>query len=150
MLAFVLLVHLPGLASIYGGGDKVFRGIKEHRPVGDDAIRPMSPPAPEEIARYGWTSFERIKSLIAWRRRHAWLSDAHVAVTEPSTTRLVIEVRECLSQCWSPSNINAWSCEIATRFYDRMLLGEGCEWQDQRQQSQARIGPRGWVVLGRD
>jgi cyclomaltodextrinase / maltogenic alpha-amylase / neopullulanase len=53
--ALVILLTIGGTPSIYYGDEQAFRGIKEHRVGGDDAIRPAFPgeglPA---LAPYGW------------------------------------------------------------------------------------------------
>ena len=51
--ALVVLMTCGGTPSIYAGDEQAFRGIKEHRPGGDDAIRPAFPAAPADLAPFG-------------------------------------------------------------------------------------------------
>src|SRR5262249_6030213 len=41
--ALAVLLTVGGSPSIYAGDEQAFRGVKEHRPGGDDAIRPRFP-----------------------------------------------------------------------------------------------------------
>ncbi|AKK04228.1 alpha-amylase family glycosyl hydrolase [Corynebacterium epidermidicanis] len=73
-LALTLLMTVPGIPAIYYGDEQGFTGVKEEREGGDDAIRPMFPSSPFPPN----PMFELHQRLIAFRRRHAWLVDAHV------------------------------------------------------------------------
>jgi glycosidase len=60
--ALVVLMTIGGTPSIYAGDEQAFRGIKEHRAGGDDAIRPAFPATPLELAPFGWP----IHRILSW------------------------------------------------------------------------------------
>jgi cyclomaltodextrinase len=78
--ALVVLFTVAGLPSVYYGDEQAFRGVKEHRAGGDDAIRPAFPSSPAGLAPDGWPAYRLHQRLIGFRRRHPWLvrSRCHV------------------------------------------------------------------------
>ena len=74
--ALVILLTVGGTPSIYYGDEQAFRGIKEEREGGDDAIRPTFPDGPDDLAPEGWPTYRLHQDLIGLRRRHAWLRHA--------------------------------------------------------------------------
>lgn len=78
--ALVALFTLPGVPSVYAGDEQAFRGVKEDRPGGDDAVRPHFPAQPSELLPYGWPIYRLHQQLIGVRRRNPWLQLAHVEV----------------------------------------------------------------------
>jgi cyclomaltodextrinase len=78
--ALVALFTLPGVPSVYAGDEQAFRGIKEERLGGDDAIRPRFPASPAELLPYGWPIYRLHQALIGVRRRHAWLQRARTTI----------------------------------------------------------------------
>ena len=79
--ALVVLFTVAGTPSVYYGDEQAFRGIKENRVGGDDAIRPTFPDSgPGALASYGWPIYRLHQELIGLRRRNPWL---HTAVTRP-------------------------------------------------------------------
>lgn len=75
-LAVAVLMTIGGSPSIYYGDEQGFRGVKEDRPGGDDAVRPAFPARPAELASYGWPIYHLHQDLIGLRRRHPWLVGA--------------------------------------------------------------------------
>lgn len=74
--ALVILMTIGGVPSIYAGDEFGYRGVKEERYGGDDAVRPEfgSPPVPlEESGQRVW---ELHQHLIGVRRRNPWLHNA--------------------------------------------------------------------------
>jgi cyclomaltodextrinase len=87
--ACVCLLTLPGIPSIYAGDEQAFRGIKEERAGGDDAIRPAFPAQPSQLAPYGWSTYRLHQDLIALRRKHPFLQRARVRVDQRSNPAIV-------------------------------------------------------------
>lgn len=79
--AAALLLFLPGIPSIYYGDEFGFDAVKEDRPGGDDAVRPEMPSSPADVPDDNdlRSIYER---LIGVRRRHPWLTRAHVAMQD--------------------------------------------------------------------
>ncbi|KDO99208.1 alpha-amylase, partial [Mycobacterium avium subsp. hominissuis 3388] len=84
--ALVLLLTVGGVPSVYAGDELGFRGVKEERFGGDDAVRPefCSPPIP--LDDFGTEVWRLHQYLIGLRRRHPWL---HAA----TTTALLLQNR---------------------------------------------------------
>ncbi|NHN57063.1 DUF3459 domain-containing protein [Calidifontibacter sp. DB0510] len=76
--ALVVLMTVGGTPAIYYGDEQAFRGLKEEREGGDDAIRPQFPSAPGELAAEGEWMYRLHQELIGLRRRHPWLHRARV------------------------------------------------------------------------
>jgi cyclomaltodextrinase / maltogenic alpha-amylase / neopullulanase len=76
--ALVLLFTLPGVPSVYYGDEQAFRGVKQDRAGGDDAVRPAFPAGPELLASEGWPIYRLHQRLIGLRRRHPWLTIARI------------------------------------------------------------------------
>ncbi|GAA4670171.1 MULTISPECIES: alpha-amylase family protein [Amycolatopsis] len=88
--ALVLLMTLPGVPSIYYGDEQAFRGLKEEREGGDDAIRPAFPRDPSELAPFGWPTYRLHQRLVGMRRRHPWLVRAHTSVEHLTNRALAL------------------------------------------------------------
>jgi cyclomaltodextrinase len=72
--AVALLCLLGGVPSVYAGDEQAFRGVKEDRAGGDDAIRPEFPATPAGLAPHGWDTYRLHQRLLGLRRRHPWLT----------------------------------------------------------------------------
>ncbi|GAA0373326.1 alpha-amylase family protein [Microbispora corallina] len=71
--ALAVLMTVGGVPSVYYGDEQAFRGVKEERAGGDDAIRPAFPAAPGDLAPHGWPAYRLHQRLIGLRRRNPWL-----------------------------------------------------------------------------
>jgi cyclomaltodextrinase len=78
--ALVLVLTIGGTPSVYAGDEWAYRGVKEERFGGDDAVRPEFPTSPEQSEHLGHDTFRLHQHLIGLRRRHPWL---HTARTSP-------------------------------------------------------------------
>jgi cyclomaltodextrinase len=78
--ALVVLLTIGGVPSIYAGDEQAFRGVKEARAGGDDAVRPTFPAGQADLAPEGWPLYRLHQQLIGVRRRHAWLHRARTTV----------------------------------------------------------------------
>lgn len=87
-----LLALLPGIPSVYAGDEHGFRGVKEERVGGDDEIRPAFPASPDELSPIGLPVYRVHQELFGLRRRHPWLVDGSVGVSELSNTGARITV----------------------------------------------------------
>lgn len=91
-LAICLLLTLPGVPSIYAGDEQGFKAVKEHRPGGDDAIRPAFSSTPDQLPEEGWPLFSRYQNLIRFRRNNPWLVRADINILHTANTFFVYEV----------------------------------------------------------
>lgn len=91
--ALALIFTVGGTPSVYYGDEQGFRGIKEERGGGDDAIRPEFPiGGPNELAPFGWSVYRLHQLLIGFRRRHPWL---HKAITFTNRLTKTFFAYEC-------------------------------------------------------
>ena len=88
--AIAVLFFVAGTPAVYSGDEQGFRGVKEARIGGDDAIRPEFPASPAELASPGWPLYREHQRLIGLRRRHAWLVRARVSALHVENERLVL------------------------------------------------------------
>ena len=90
--ALVILLTTGGTPSVYAGDEFAYRGVKEERFGGDDAVRPEFGSPPDGVGEHGHDTFRLHQYLIGLRRRHPWLHAARpspLQLTNRSTsTRL--------------------------------------------------------------
>ncbi len=91
--ALAVLFGVAGVPSVYYGDEQAFRGVKEERVGGDDAVRPAFPGTPAELAPDGWPVFRTHQELIGVRRRHAWLTGARTRVDHVANEQLAFTSR---------------------------------------------------------
>ncbi|MFJ8793522.1 alpha-amylase family protein [Streptomyces sp. NPDC102462] len=71
--ALTVLFTVGGTPSVYAGDERAWRGVKEEREGGDDAVRPAFPATPSGLGAEGLPVQRLHQSLIGVRRRNAWL-----------------------------------------------------------------------------
>jgi cyclomaltodextrinase len=91
--ALAVLFGVAGVPSVYYGDEQAFRGVKEEREGGDDAVRPAFPAAPDELAPHGAPVFRAHQELIGVRRRHAWLTAARTSIDHVADQQLAFTSR---------------------------------------------------------
>ncbi|OPX12197.1 alpha-amylase family glycosyl hydrolase [Mycobacterium sp. AT1] len=74
--ALAVMLTIGGTPSVYAGDEWAYRGVKEERFGGDDAVRPEFPAHPSESDHLGHDTFRLHQHLIGLRRRHPWLHHA--------------------------------------------------------------------------
>ena len=84
--ALVIQLTVGGVPSVYAGDEFGFRGVKEERYGGDDAVRPEFGSPPLQLDASGARVWGLHQYLVGLRRRHPWL---HAA----STTALQLDNR---------------------------------------------------------
>ncbi|MDX1891851.1 alpha-amylase family glycosyl hydrolase [Mycolicibacterium sp. 050158] len=87
--ALALLFTIGGTPSVYAGDEWAYRGVKEERVGGDDAVRPEFPAHPEDSEHLGHDTFRLHQHLIGLRRRHPWLHAARTTSLRLSNTQYV-------------------------------------------------------------
>lgn len=79
-LALTILMTVGGAPAIYYGDELGYTGLKEERLGGDDIVRPFFRPGTSPM-------LELHQRLIAFRRRHPWLTHAETETVDISNTR---------------------------------------------------------------
>src|ERR1700730_1413393 len=89
--ALSLLFTAAGTPSVYYGDEQGFRGLKEDRPGGDDAIRPAFPDPPAGLGPEGWPVYRLHQQLIALRRGTPWLARSRTRVLHLTNRALAVD-----------------------------------------------------------
>ena len=87
--ALVLMLTIGGTPSIYAGDEWAYRGVKEERVGGDDAVRPEFPDTPADADHLGHDTFRLHQHLIGLRRRHPWLHSARTSSIQLANSQYV-------------------------------------------------------------
>jgi glycosidase len=144
--ALVVLMTCGGLPSIYSGDEQAFRGIKEHRAGGDDAIRPAFPGTAADLAPFGWPIYRLHQELIGLRRRHPWLYRARSQVTELCNTDLVFEAFHEENRLWVALNLTDAPIVRAIRAAVDKLAGDLAV-RRKGAITEITLPPHGWGIL---
>jgi len=91
--ALVILLTVGGVPSVYAGDELGFRGVKEERYGGDDAIRPEFGSSPAQLDAFGAETWALHQYLIGLRRRHAWLHRASTTAVRLANRHYVFRTR---------------------------------------------------------
>jgi cyclomaltodextrinase len=86
--ALAVLFTVPGLPCVYYGDELAWTGVKEDRPGGDDAVRPPLPPSPTPTHEEQARALALHRRLIAFRRDHPWVANAHLEVVDVASRRI--------------------------------------------------------------
>lgn len=146
--ALVILMTCGGLPSIYAGDEQAFRGIKEHRAGGDDAIRPAFPATPANLAPFGWPTYRLHQELIGLRRWHPWLHKARNRVTELRNTDVTFEVFHEENRLWVALNLADVPILRAIPAAIARLAGEVAVRQ-KGGMTEITLPPHGWGILAK-
>lgn len=144
-LALVVLFTVGGTPSVYYGDEQAFRGIKEDREGGDDAVRPAFPLVPADLAVEGWPVFRLHQELIGVRRRHAWLHSARTTVLTLTNEHVVYATEDGSSSLVVALNLGAEQTELDVPASGAGLLaGTGRV----HRPGTVSLPARGWAILG--
>ena len=146
--ALVILMTCGGLPSIYAGDEQAFRGVKEQRAGGDDAIRPAFPATPGGLAPFGWPIYRLHQELIGLRRRHPWLYCARSRVSELRNADLVIEAFHEENRLWIALNLTDVPIACAIPAAVDSLAGDLAVSQ-KGGMTEITLPPHGWGILGK-
>ncbi|WP_077097252.1 alpha-amylase family protein [Mycobacterium terramassiliense] len=91
--ALVILLTVGGVPSVYAGDELGFRGVKEERYGGDDAVRPEFGSPPMELDAFGAEMWRLHQFLVGLRRRHPWLHAASTTALRKANRNYVYETR---------------------------------------------------------
>jgi cyclomaltodextrinase len=140
--ALVVLLTIAGTPSIYAGDEQAFRGVKEERAGGDDAVRPAFPDRPEELSRLGEPTYRLHQELIGLRRRHRWLHAARTHVLHLTNEQLSYEVVADEGRLVVAIDVGGRAAELPAPGAGEVLAGSGVV-----ERGRVRLEPHGWVVL---
>jgi cyclomaltodextrinase / maltogenic alpha-amylase / neopullulanase len=145
--ALAILLTVAGTPSIYYGDEQAFRGVKEDRPGGDDAIRPAFPVTPAQLAPYGWDTFKLHQHLIGLRRRHPWLHRARTSVLHLANAQLAYETRHEGRRLITALNVADDPARLPVPHAGTIQAGAGHVHRQGTPDASIGLGPHGWAIL---
>jgi cyclomaltodextrinase / maltogenic alpha-amylase / neopullulanase len=147
--ALVILMTTGGTPSVYAGDEAAYRGIKEERFGGDDAVRPEFTTPLMGIDEHGHDVFRLHQYLIGLRRRHPWLHTARTSPLRLTNTQYVYATRSGSDALVVALNIDdaPWSLSLPELGLGdgQIVAGSGAPPQDVV--TRADIEPHGWIII---
>ncbi|HEX4833622.1 MAG TPA: alpha-amylase family glycosyl hydrolase [Trebonia sp.] len=145
--ALAIVLTVAGIPSIYYGDEQAFRGIKEDRPGGDDAIRPAFPATPAALAPYGWGTYRLHQQLIGLRRRHPWLARARTSTLHLANACLAYEARHADQRLITALNVSDGAVHLPAPHARTVQAGTGTLRGAGTPDATVELGPHGWAIL---
>ena len=141
--ALVVLLTVGGTPAVYAGDEHAFRGVKEDRAGGDDAVRPPFPDSPADLSPLGRPTYALHQELIGLRRRHRWLHAARTTTLHLANEQVVYESAADGERLIVALSVGEQPAEVPVRGAGRLLAGEAEVVDGDR----VRLSPHGWAVL---
>lgn len=142
--ALVLLLTSGGTPSVYAGDESAYRGVKEERRGGDDAVRPEFTTVPEDS-----DALRLHQYLIGLRRRHPWLHTARTAPLLLTNTQYVYRTSAGSEALIVALNIDDAPLPLSLPDLGvtsgRVIAGSGAPPQDDI--SRTAVPPHGWLII---
>ena len=147
--ALVLLFTVGGIPSVYAGDELGYRGVKEERAGGDDAVRPEFGAPPVDLDGTARDVLNLHRHLIGVRRRHPWLHGARTEALLLDNRSYVYRSRNGDDALIVALNIDDAPMELAvadlTGRPAKILAGAGAPPPDVV--GRTVVPPNGWLVL---
>ena len=149
--ALVVLLTVGGVPSVYAGDELGFRGVKEERYGGDDAVRPEFGSPPMGLDAFGANMWALHQFLVGLRRRHPWLHKASTSALRLENRHYVYETRCGDDALLIALNIGDEPLRVALSELGtahRQVQG-GSAAPPQEVVDALVVEPHGWRILGR-
>jgi cyclomaltodextrinase len=141
--ALVVLLTTGGTPAVYAGDEHAFRGVKEDRAGGDDAVRPPFPPTSGELSPLGLPTYSLHQELIGLRRRHRWLHTARTTTLHLANEQLAYEAVADGQRLVVALSVGDRPAEVPAKGAGRVLAGEA----EVVDGGRVRLPAHGWAVL---
>jgi cyclomaltodextrinase len=145
--ALVVLLTTGGTPAVYAGDEYAFRGVKEDRAGGDDAVRPAFPAAPDDLAPESLAPYRLHQELIGLRRRHRWLHTARTTTVHLSNAELVYEVTAEGERLVVVLSVSDDAVVVPADRAGELLAGSAELLDAGTDRTRVRVPPHGWAVL---
>jgi cyclomaltodextrinase len=145
--AVAIMLTVGGTPSVYAGDEQGFRGEKEDRSGGDDAVRPPFPAKPAELAGYGWRTYRLHQDLIGLRRRHDWLHTARTSAVHLTNEQYVYEASGAGGRLLVALNVAAASVDVPAPYGKRVLSGDAELKGDGQADALVGLGPHSYAIV---
>lgn len=147
--ALVLQMTTGGTPSVYAGDEFAYRGVKEERYGGDDAVRPEFGATAVGADEHGEDVLRLHRYLIGLRRRHPWLHTARTSALLLTNRQYVYQTRVSSEALIVALNIDdeALPISLPELGFDRgeILAGSGAPPADVVVTTD--VGPHGWLII---
>jgi len=147
--ALVILFTTGGTPSVYAGDESAYRGVKEERVGGDDAVRPEFTAPLMGVDEHGHDIFRLHQYLIGLRRRHAWLHAARTSPRGLTNTQYIYETRNGDDALLVALNIDDAPLPLSLPELGfgqgEIVAGSGAP--PQSVVGEAEIEPHGWLII---
>lgn len=144
--ALVVLLTVGGVPSIYAGDELGYRGLKEERYGGDDAVRPefASPPTQSDDPIWALHQY-----LVGLRRRHPWLHRASTKALQLDNRHYVYQTRHGDEALLVALNISDEPLQVSLRDLGaspaRLVAGSTAP--PEEVVDTVAVEPHGWRIL---
>jgi glycosidase len=147
--ALVILLTVGGVPSVYAGDEFGFRGVKEERYGGDDAVRPEFGSPPAQLDAFGTELWKLHQYLVGLRRRHAWLHSASTTALRLANGHYVYETRSGDHALLVALNIDGEPLQLALSELGaaRAQIVAGSAAPPQDVVETVVVEPNGWRIL---
>jgi glycosidase len=147
--ALVVLLTTGGIPSVYAGDEVAYRGVKEERFGGDDAVRPEFTSPLMGIDAHGHDVFRLHQYLIGLRRRHPWLHLARTSQLQLTNRQYVYQTRHGSDALLVALNVDASPMPLSLQALGfgegRILAGSGAP--PEKAVAQTDVEPHGWLII---
>jgi cyclomaltodextrinase len=147
--ALVVLLTTGGIPSVYAGDEVAYRGVKEERFGGDDAVRPEFTSPLMGIDAHGHDVFRLHQYLIGLRRRHPWLHLARTSQLQLTNRQYVYQTRDGSDALLVALNVDASPMPLSLQALGfgegRILAGSGAP--PEKAVAQTDVEPHGWLII---
>jgi glycosidase len=147
--ALVLLMTLGGTPSVYAGDEVAYRGVKEERFGGDDAVRPEFTTPLTGVGQHGHDVFRLHQHLIGLRRRHPWLHTARTSALQLTNTKYVYATSDGSDTLLVALNVDDAPLSLSLVEHGfragQIVAGSGAPPHDVV--THADVEPHGWLII---
>jgi len=146
----VILLTTGGTPSVYAGDESAYRGVKEERLGGDDAVRPEFTAPLMGVDELGHDVFRLHQYLIGLRRRHPWLHTARTSRLQLTNTEYLYATRNGDDALLVALNVGDAPLSVALPevgvAQGRIVAGSGAP--PQSVVGHVEVEPHGWLIIG--
>ncbi len=147
--ALAILLTVGGTPSVYAGDESAYRGVKEERVGGDDAVRPEFTSPLMGVDEHGHDIFRLHQYLIGLRRRHPWLHFARTSAVKLANTQYVYQTRCDSDALLVALNVDDEPMPLSLSEFGlgdgHIVAGSGAPPHDVI--THAEIEPHGWLII---
>jgi glycosidase len=147
--ALVILLTTGGTPSVYAGDESGYRGVKEERFGGDDAVRPEFTAPLMGVDEHGHDVYRLHQYLIGLRRRHPWLHTARTSPLRLTNTQYVYATRNGSDVLLVALNIDnePLSLSLPELGFGAGQIVAGSGAPPESTVGDSEIEPHGWLII---